>query len=175
MRCSARESRAFPRSTSIKLRQWRLEVQFGIQAQVRYVCAGFATRDALYSAFSAGTLLEQSTFVEPGKLRLGSGFHSYWTYQAVDLSSGQPNPGGPRDEAKNGLDFFTDMRASSFPASSLDAFTHNSYLAAARAKEGDSWKRSRGRERSFAELHEERRTEDCPDNRDCGGGPHAGS
>lgn len=136
-----------------------LESQFGVQAQVRYVCAGFATRDALYSNFAAGTLLAQSTFVEPRRLRLGSGFHSYWTYQSGALSSGQPNPGGPREEARNGFDFFADMRFANIRASSLDEFTYNSSLAAARAKEGDSWKRRRGRERSFAELEEERRTE----------------
>ncbi|TFD21289.1 hypothetical protein [Cryobacterium sp. TMS1-13-1] len=136
-----------------------LESQFGVQAQVRYVCAGFATRDALYSHFAASALVAHSTFVEPRRLRLGSGFHSYWTYQSMNLSSGQPNPGGPRDEAKNGLDFFTDMRAANFSASSLDEFVYNSSLAAARAKEGDSWKRRRGREGSFAELEEERRTE----------------
>lgn len=136
-----------------------LESQFGVQAQVRYVCPGFATRDALYSHFAAGTLIGHSTFVEPRRLRLGAGFHTYWTYQSGDLSSGQPNPGGPRDEAKNGLDFFADMRATNLPASSLGEFTYNSSLAAARAKEGDSWKRRRGRERSFAEVEEEGRTE----------------
>lgn len=135
-----------------------LETQFGAQAQVRYVCAGFATRDALYSHFAAGTLLAHSTFVEPGKLRLGTGFHSYWTYQAGDLDSGQPNPGGPRDQAKNGMDFFADLRATSLTPSSLDEFARNSAMAAARAKEGDSWRRRRGRERSYAELEEERRS-----------------
>lgn len=136
-----------------------LESQFGVQAQVSYVCAGFATRDALYSHFAAGTLLAHSTFVEPRRLRLGAGFHSYWTYQSGDLSFGQPNPGGPRDTAKNGLDFFSDMRATNLPTSSLDEFTHNSSLAAARARQGDSWKRRRGRERSFEESEEERRSE----------------
>jgi len=136
-----------------------LESQFGIQAQVRYVCPGFATRDALYSHFGAGTLIAHSTFVEPRLLRLGAGFHTYWTYQSTDLSSGQPNPGGPRDKAKNGLDFFADMHASDIPTSSLEEFTYSSSSAAARAKEGDSWKRQRGRERSFSEMEEEGRTE----------------
>lgn len=136
-----------------------LESQFGVQAQVRYVCPGFATRDALYSHFAAGTLLAHSTFVEPRRLRLGLGFHSYWTYQSGTLSSGKANPGGPRDEAKNGQDFFADMRAANFPASSLDEFSRKSSMAAARAKEGDSWKRRRGQERSFAESEQERRTE----------------
>jgi len=136
-----------------------LEAQFGAQAQVRYVCAGFATRDALYSRFADGTLLDQSTFVEPSRLRLGAGFHSYWTYQAGDLGSGQPNPGGPRDEAKSGRDFFAELRTSDVPANSLDTFAFNSSVAAARAREGDSWKRRRGRERSFSEVEEERRTE----------------
>lgn len=136
-----------------------LETQFGVQAQVRYVCAGFATRDSLYSHFAAGTLLAHSTFVEPSRLRLGPGFHSYWTYQSGNLDSGQPNPGGPRDEAKNGQDFFADIRTANLAASSLEDFTYSSSLAAGRAKEGDSWKRRRGRERSFAEMEEERRTE----------------
>ena len=136
-----------------------LESQFGTQAQVRYVCAGFATRDALYSHFAAGTLLAHSTFVEPRRLRLPGGFHSYWTYQAADLSSGKPNPGGPRDKAKNGQDFFADMRAATIRPSSLEEFAYNSSLAATRAKESDSWKRRRGRERSFKEMEAERRDE----------------
>jgi hypothetical protein len=136
-----------------------LETQFGVQAQVRYVCPGFVTRDALYSHFAAGDLLARSTFVEPWRLRLGSGFHSYWTYQSKKLDTGQPNPGGPFEDAKNGQDFFADMQNANVPASSLDEFTYNSSLAAARAKEGDSWKRRRGRERSFAEQEAEHRTD----------------
>jgi hypothetical protein len=136
-----------------------LEAQFGAQAQVRYVCAGLVTRDALYSRFGDGTLLDQSTFVEPWRLRLGAGFHSYWTFQSGNLDSGQPNPGGPYEEARNGRDFFADIRNSDVPATSLNTFAYNSSLAAARSKEGDSWKRRRGRERSFSEVEEERRTE----------------
>jgi hypothetical protein len=136
-----------------------LETQFGTQAQVRYVCAGFITRDALYSHFAAGDLLAHSTFVEPWRLRMGSGFHSYWTYQSGNLDAGKPNPGGPIEDAKNGQDFFADMRTANVRASSIDEFTYNSSLAAARAKEGDSWKRGRGRERSFAEQEAERRTD----------------
>lgn len=136
-----------------------LESQFGAQAQVRYVCAGFVTRDALYAHFAAGTLLDYSTFVEPSRLRQATGFHSYWTYQVTDLSSGLPNPGGPRDQAKSGQDFFADMRGSNIVPTSLDDFTRTTSAAAARAKEGDSWKRRRGGEKSFAEVEDERRTE----------------
>ncbi len=136
-----------------------LEAHYGVQAQVRYVCPGFVTRDALYSHFATGNLLAHSTFVEPWRLRLGSGFHSYWTYQSGNLNTGQPNPGGPFEDARNGQDFFADMRTANVPASSLDEFTYTSSLAAARAKEGESWKRRRGRERSFAEQEAERRTD----------------
>lgn len=94
-------------------------------ALVRYACPSVWTKNALYSGFHGGDLLDSSVFVDPGELEtIGTPgtFHKYWTFQSTNLSSGMPNPGGPKARSVGGERFFNEIRDLQTPPNGSEAY-----------------------------------------------------
>lgn len=96
-----------------------LETTFGTAANVRYVCPSLGTRNELYASFQKNNLAAASTYVEPKQLLMSLAgnqwpappFHDYWTFCSKTLGTGIPNPDGLSAPAKDGSDFFSEIRS----------------------------------------------------------------
>lgn len=100
-----------------------LQMHFGTNAAVRYVCPAITQVDKLYQAFDQGDLVSQSAVVSVDALSQGAGYHRYWTFQSHNLGVGLPNPDGPKTASKTAKKFFQDLEEYNPNEESIEAFS----------------------------------------------------